>query len=205
MRFAARALSVLLHPVWMPTLTLVLAFSVDPQLSFAFSPEGRLIVYAMVLVMTALFPLTSTWMMVRSGLVGSLAMPDRRERILPFVLTLIYYGMAYYLLRRTPNHPATWAMALGMLLALTATLLLTVRWKVSAHMVGIGGLLGAFLALMWLHGVQAPLVLCGLFTAAGALGSARLLVGDHSPAQVYVGLALGLACTFGCTVTGLYY
>lgn len=205
MRTAARLLSVLLHPVWMPTLTLVLAFTVDPHLAFAFTPEGRLIIYAMMFVMTALFPLASTWMMVRSGLLGSLSMPDRRERILPFLLALIYYAMAYYLLRRTPNHPATWAMAFGTFIALLLTLLITLRWKISAHMVGLGGALGALLALMWLHGVHVPLVLSALFVLAGLLGTVRLFLTDHSPGQVYAGALVGAACTFACTAAGLYY
>lgn len=198
MRFAARALSVLLHPVWMPTLTLMMAFTVDQRLSFFIAPRFRLMLFAMVFVMTALFPLASTWMMMRSGLLGSLAMPARRERLLPFFITLVYYGGTYYLLRRSPLHPITWSLFLGMFLALLLTLLITTRWKISAHLVGIGGALGALLALMWVNGVRAPLLLCALLVLAGALGTARLLVTDHTPAQVYAGALLGLACTFVC-------
>lgn len=204
MRKAAHVLSVVLHPVWMPTLALVVAFAIDPHLTFAFSPQGQWIIIGMVFIMTALFPITSVFLLWRNGTVSRLSMPGRRERFVPALITLIYLGMAYYLLRRTPNHPATLALFTGIILALLLDLLINARWKVSLHMTGIGGLIGLVPALMIVHGAVAcflPL----LFIMAGALGSARLLVTDHSPAQVYAGLLVGAVCTFGCITYGIHY
>jgi hypothetical protein len=42
----------------------------------------------------------------------------------------------------------------------------------------------------------APVIL-----AVGALGTARLLISDHTPAQVHAGAALGFLTTFGCVIT----
>jgi hypothetical protein len=205
MRKAAHVLSLLLHPVWMPTLAILIAFWADPHLTIGFTAKGRWIIVGMVFIMTALFPIISTLMVWRTGAVSELAMPMRRERILPFVLSLVYFGMAYYLLRRTPNHPVTLALFTGCVSALVATLLVTLGWKISAHMVGIGGLVGMLLGLMLVHGAQAPALLGLLFVVSGALGTARLLVTDHSPAQIYAGGALGMFCTFFCVVLGLYF
>lgn len=204
MRKAAHVLSLLLHPVWMPTLALLIAFRIDPHLTFAFSPQGQRVIIGMVFIMTALFPAASMLMLWRSGLVSELAMPLRKERLMPFLLTLIYFGMAYYLLRRTPNSPATLSIFLGIILALAADLLLTLRWKVSIHMTGMGGLVGIVLGLMLVHGARTPLFPL-LLLLAGALGTARLLVYDHTPAQVYTGAAIGFAATFGCIVLGILY
>ncbi|MBP8823325.1 MAG: hypothetical protein KBH07_06755 [Flavobacteriales bacterium] len=204
MRKAAHVLSLVLHPVWMPTLALLLAFRIDPHLTFTFSAEGQRVILGMVFVMTALFPVASMIMLWRSGMVAELAMPRRGERILPYLLTLVYFGMAYYLLRRTPNSSTTLSLFTGMVLALAADLLLTLHWKVSLHMTGIGGLVGMVLGLMVVHGVRTPL-LPGLLLLAGALGTARLVVGDHTPAQVYAGAAIGVLATSGCIVFGIWY
>lgn len=194
----ARGLSIVLHPIFMPLYSLVLAFELDFRLSFFLPPTLRWITYAMVFVMTVLFPLTSTLMLVRGGMVSSLRMPERRERVGPFAMTLLYYGLAYWLLTRTAHHEATYAMFTGGLLALVLTTAITVFWKISAHMVGMGGLLGALAALAWLHG-SVPLWLLSLAVLlCGALGSARLIDSDHSPAQVYAGTAVGFAATFTC-------
>jgi len=204
MKQAAHLLSLLLHPVWMPTLALLLAFAIDPHLTFAFSQKGQWIILGMVFIMTALFPISSMFMLWRSGMVSELAMPRRSERIVPYILVLIYFCMAYYLLRRTPNHPLVLSLFTGIVLALVVDLLLTLRWKVSIHMTGIGGLVGMVLALWTAHG-PGGFLLPVLFILAGALGTARLLVTDHTPAQVYTGAAIGLIATFGCMVFGLYY
>ena len=203
MRKAAHVLSVLLHPVWMPTLAVAIAFHSDPHLTFAFSQRGQWMIIGMVFVMTALFPISSMFMLWRSGAVGELAMPVRKERTVPLLLTLVYCGMAYYLLRRTPNAPATLALFFGIMLTMAAVLFINLRWKISLHTAGIGGLVGMMLGLMLVHGVSSwPLPL--LFLLGGALGTARLLVTDHTPAQVYAGASIGLLATFGCLVFGVY-
>lgn len=204
MRLLARVLSVLLHPVWMPTLTLFLAFSLDPFISFSFTSEGRLVIYGMVFVMTAVFPIISALMMLRNGLISTLSMPIRTERTLPFVLSWSYCGMTYYLIRRTPMHPTAWALFFGILVALLATTLINLRWKISAHMVGIGGIIGTLLALMLMHGVRAPFMLCALFMVAGALGTSRLYLTDHTQAQIHLGALLGAVCTSGCILFGVW-
>ncbi|MCB0771974.1 MAG: hypothetical protein KDB93_01220, partial [Flavobacteriales bacterium] len=131
MRKAAHVLSVVLHPVWMPTLALVVAFAIDPHLTFAFSPQGQWIIIGMVFVMTALFPVSSMLMLWRSGAISALSMPVREERTLPLLLTLIYFCMAYYLLRKTPNHPATLALFTSIIMSIAAALLINLRWKIS--------------------------------------------------------------------------
>ncbi|MCC6840151.1 MAG: hypothetical protein IT230_08335 [Flavobacteriales bacterium] len=204
MRKAAHVLSLVLHPVWMPTLALFIAFHIDPHLTFTFSAQGQRVLLGMVFIMTALFPIASMVMLWRSGMVSELAMPVRSERIMPYLLTLVYFGMAYYLLRRTPNSSTTLSLFAGMFMALAADLLITWRWKVSLHMTGIGGLIGMVLGLMLVHGVRTPW-LPVLLLLAGALGTARLLVTDHTPAQVYVGALIGMAATFGCIIYGVYY
>ncbi len=195
MKTAANALSVLLHPVWMPTLTIAICFAIDPFLRYGFTRDGVWILYGMVFTMTAFFPLLSALLMRRTGMVTDITMPQRMERIPAYFITLLYHGMCYYLLWRTNMHPDLLAIFLGALVALIALLVITFRWKISAHMTGIGGLIGSVVALMLEHGAYAPLLLCALFVVAGALGTARLIASDHSPAQIYSGFLLGCSCT----------
>ena len=203
MRPLAHALSVLLHPLWMPTVLVALGLWLDPHIRMGLLPQGLWILCGMVLVMTGLFPLTSVLLMQRSGLVSHLTLPGREERLPVYVLTLIYYGMAYWLLRRTLVHPALLGFFFGALVAVLAVLLINLRWKISAHMTALGGVAGALLGMMALHGVPAGALLVLVFVLLGALGSARLLASDHSPAQVYAGALLGGACVYACGFWGI--
>ncbi|HMQ75136.1 MAG TPA: hypothetical protein PKE21_01755 [Flavobacteriales bacterium] len=203
MRPLAQALSIALHPVVMPLLTLVLAFRLDPHISFFLPPPVQWFTFGMVAVMTIVFPVSSTVLLWRSGAISGLTMPLREERIVPLLMTMLYLGMCLYLLHRGPHHPATYALFTGVLLAVALTLVVTLRWRISAHMVGIGGLLGALSGLQLLHGTFAPLELAVLIVLAGALGSARLLVGGHTAGQVAAGTVLGFLSTWTCVVLGI--
>lgn len=193
MRALAHGLSVLLHPVWMPTLLIVLGVALDPFLGPRYVVDQRLLLlYVVVFVMTVAFPLSSTWMLIRSGMVPDWQMHGRGDRVPVYLLTLLYYGMTYWLLRRTAANPQLLSIALGSTLVLVCVFLVNLRWKISAHMAGIGGVLGTLLALLLFRNIQAPLLLATAFIAVGALGSARLKVSDHSPAQVHAGTLLGV-------------
>ena len=201
---AARWLSMVLHPLFMPLLSLVLAFQLDFRLSFFIPPTMRWITYGMVFVMTVLFPLTSTLMLIRGGMVSSLRMPERRERIGPFIMAILYFSLAYWLLKRNTHHEATYALFTGGLLALAATTVITFFWKVSVHMVGIGGLLGMLSALAWLHDSVPLWALSIAIVLCGALGRARLVDGGHTPGQVGAGMALGYSSVLAC-MAGSWY
>jgi hypothetical protein len=203
MRTFANVLSVLLHPLWMPTLTIWLCFGVDPYMSYGFTKTYLLALYGMAFALTALFPLTSALLLRRTGLVNDLTMPTRQERIPAYFMTLGYYVMWYYVLRTRLDNPMTLGIFMGATVGVLLVLLITLRWKISAHMAGIGGLIGALLAVMVTDDREAPLLLCALFVLAGALGTARLVASDHTPAQVYAGALLGCGCVYVCTAFGL--
>ena len=204
MRKAAHALSLLLHPVWMPTVALALALAMDPLLAMMLPERGRHLLLGMIFLMTTVFPITSALMMQRNGAVSELAMPDRKERFAPYTISLVYFAMAYYLLRRTPLHPAVFALFTGIVVSMAGLLLLNFRWKVSAHMAGIGGVIGMLIGLGVIHGMPAPMV-PAFFVLAGLLGSARMVVTDHTWGEVASGMTLGMLSTLTCLLFGLYF
>ncbi|MBK9418221.1 MAG: hypothetical protein IPN62_13305 [Flavobacteriales bacterium] len=92
----------------------------------------------------------------------------------PTGITFIYYVISWYLMFRTPLHPAVPAVMAGASAALLFTLIITLQWKISAHMVGIGGMLGALAAINSLHALDLFLLVT-IIVLAGMLGTARLL------------------------------
>jgi membrane-associated phospholipid phosphatase len=83
--------------------------------------------------------------------------------------------------------------------------MITRSWKISIHMVGIGGLLGAVLALTTYHyPMDALILLCSIILIAGGLASARLWLGAHTKGQVYAGFAVGFCSVFLNIVLGIW-
>lgn len=196
MRTAALLLSYLLHPSIMPLVTLWVLLQLDPRIGYFLPPSSRYLVLGMVALMTVVFPLTSTLLLRRAGLITDLQLPRREERIAPYLLMLLYLGLTLYLLLRTPLHPIVHGLFTGIMLSVLITLIITLRWKISAHMVGMGGLIGALFAIQYAHGIPIFMPLIVAILLAGLVATSRLITSDHSHGQIHAGALLGGSCTF---------
>ena len=200
----AKILSWVLHPILMPVIAVALAMYVDPPLVYFVPPPARSIMLAMLAVMTIAFPLTSTLLLIKAGVVRDVHMHIRQERIAPYLLTLIHFGLAYYLFRQAPVHPALLAVLFGSILATALTFVITFFWKISAHMVGAGGVIGMLSGISFIHHIPLLDLTAVAIVLAGALGTARLLTSDHTQGQVILGALVGWACVHTTTLFHWY-
>jgi len=67
-------------------------------------------------------------------------------------------------------------------------------WKVSTHMVGMGGLVGALVAFGYLFFYNPLWYSCGMILLSGLLGTSRMILRQHSLAQIVVGFFIGFVC-----------
>ncbi len=202
MRRASAWISLLLHPVLMPYITLWLLMAADPHVVYFMREELQRIVLAMLAIMTIAFPIMSTLLLSRLKMISAWQMPHREERVIPFAMAVIYHAITYYVFRRSeiPLHPLLLSALAGILLATLLTTFITVRWKISAHMVGIGGLLGAIAGSSAVHSLPMLPLIALLIIVAGVLGTARMIAGEHTLAQINAGALLGFAATYSCVV-----
>jgi membrane-associated phospholipid phosphatase len=78
----------------------------------------------------------------------------------------------------------------GIVILLTA--LINLKYKISAHMVGIGGLLGALISISSIIRFDMTAFYVLVILLAGVIGFSRLKLEEHKPSQVYAGFLLGL-------------
>lgn len=161
----------------------------------------RWLALGLVLIFTFVLPSLSTALLLWSGQIDSMELPDRRQRPLPLLLTTISFGMVAGMLAWFPQafDALLRYMLVGMTLAVLLTLLISLRWKISAHAVGMGGTV-ALLALLYLGQGSSTAILwwlMGSMLLAGAVLSARLALDAHTPAQVWGGFALGACLVLG--------
>lgn len=143
---------------------------------------------------TLVLPGLGTALLVWLGYADSVELRQRRQRTLPLLLAVFSFGATAGLLywRQDPDPLLFWIMA-GMTLAVLLTFLITLRWKISAHGVGMGGAFGLLLLLNLnsTAGATGLWWLIGCAVVALAVSRARLVLDAHTPAQVWAGLALG--------------
>lgn len=82
-------------------------------------------------------------------------------------------------------------MVLGATITIFVAWMLSFRWKVSIHMIGIGGLTGMLFGLSKILNADLLTIIIITILFSGLLGTSRIILGAHSPKQVYVGFLIG--------------
>lgn len=199
MRLVALVISVVFQPLLMPTLVFAMILFAVPEAT-SIPEEFKDRIFFLILLSTLVIPMVTIIGLKLSGTIKSLHMPEIRDRRVPFLITSIYFILtSWFLYQKSELDPVLW---LGMAVICISVILLTsvsFFWKMSAHMTGLGGLLGVVLVLgakfpnfEILYPLLMVLVLCGI------VASSRLYLQAHRPLEVYVGFAAGfLVCWTG--------
>ncbi len=204
MRVFAHIFSIILHPAIIPTLTVFFMVRLDP-LHSQMIPEGDLwrILIALA-ILTGVLPLLSVFILHRAGLIESLDLNRRKDRPYPYIITLFYLIITYIMLLGPGLPSLIYAALMGGIVAFFGLALMTLLWKVSAHLCAYAGMVGAISGL-FVH-TRFPLqdFLVAMVLIGGLLASARLKLGAHSLSELALGTAWGFFCSFFFVSRNLY-
>lgn len=195
--FASQLISVFAHPLFIPLYSAWILFNSNNYLSYAVSPKLQDFLYLLIFVITYLIPAGLTWILWQKGWVSSLELEDKKERTLPLFLTLCCYIVSIYFLISLPIPRILGLTMMGASLALLITMLINLRWKISMHMIGAGGLMGLFYAFGKYFHFPSLQILLVISMVSGLIAAARLYRGAHTPAQIYIGFGVGFLLEFG--------
>lgn len=189
----AKMVSLILHPVIMPVLGLLVIFNSGTYL--AYLPfDSKKFVFLVVSLCTIVIPLCLMPFFLYQKLIMNFKTDSRKERYLPLTTAFLFYTVCYIRVLRFPIPPAYHAFILGCTIAVLCALIISLFWKISVHMSGIGGLTGLIVFLIWSQRVNLQFLLILSIISAGLIGFARLQMKAHNPAQVYSGFLAGLFC-----------
>ena len=188
----SKFISIVLHPVFMPLLALHLTLEALPSIVFLISKDLNYI-YGILICCAIILPLLSIFFLIKKGKVSSLEMSNHKERPLPLYITVLWMSLGLYLLNYTLIYtPLLKAELFGAILIILFAAIISKFWKISLHLLGIGGVVGVFIALQLMGEGVLHLLLIFLLLS-GILGVARLEEKAHNYAQVYVGFLLGVS------------
>lgn len=208
-------LSYLFHPILLPILGLYFMFE-TPTNSPGFLVtslydlplEFKLNLYKLFGFLTVLAPGISLWIMYQNKIISSLKLENRLERFTPIGITATYYIMNYILLRiMIPNHDILsfiFPYAFSISLTVCAAYILNYYTKISLHMLGFFGLIGAIMGYFQNQLDYNLFFLLFLIIVGGFVGSARLYLKAHSLKEVILGIVVGFGIGFLCMKFELY-
>lgn len=188
----AQFVSVLGHPLFMPSYAFGLLILCNPYINIMINDSLKLWVFIILGLFTIFMPIISAILLKRFRIINSLYMQSAQERMWPFVFTLLWYYMSFQLLSKLYLPHSFVLLMLGAISAIGMALVITLRWKISIHMLGIGGVIGAIIGISHRYQFDHSLLIIGLVLFAGLIGFARLKTKSHNHSQVYVGFLVGL-------------
>lgn len=192
MTIFSKIISFLFHPLLIPLAGFYLMFNSNSALS-VIEPDLKFYIYILVLFTTVLFPLMAIPVLIAFGAVKNIQMEDHRERVLPLLITAFGYAAGYFILTQVPFiDPFIRYFLLSASIAIIISALVSIKWQISIHLTGIGGLLGTLLALAFKYQVNIILPIMIIILITGLLGTARLYLAAHNGTQVLAGFSVGL-------------
>lgn len=198
MQVLATIISYVFHPVFMPTIMAVALYLFSPVSFKGMEPGILKLRLASIIVSTVFFPLLSVLLMKALGFIQSIHMRDSRDRIIPLIATMIFYfwiQMVFSGLKGTP--PILKILLLGCFWSVIALFMLNIFFKISMHTTAAGGMIGIMLVLLFTSPVNLMTPLFVALIIAGLIGTARLVLNEHRPGEIWFGYFVGIAVQLG--------
>lgn len=194
----AKGLSILLYPLFVPTYGMLL-FCATYSVYFHVLPSAYWWVSIVgTLLLTCIIPITAILLLIRRGSVSDLYIEQAEERTTPYIYTVFCFAFWCYFMCSALNVPTCILLTgIGATVALIIVALVNRRWKISAHLSGLGGLVGGVMSFCMCTGIAPHIwLVISILALSLLLMYARLYLNAHTPMQVVGGFLLGLVMTF---------
>jgi hypothetical protein len=192
-RNVARIISYIFHPLFIPVYLSWLVVQTQSYLFASFSNWEKTLFIIRFGVMYVMFPLVSVLLMKALGFISSIHLKTQRDRIIPYVVCMIYYWWMWYVLHNQPQYPNEFViLSLAIFLASIGGLMANINMKISMHAIA-AGVMAAFVMVLGLsQDVNFGVYISLSVLLAGCICTARLIDGDHTAREIYWGLFIGV-------------
>ena len=190
----ARVTSIVFTPFSIPFLAFLVLFLFSYLRIMPILYKG--IVLGIVYCFTILTPTITIFLFRKINGFARQELSERKKRFVPILLTIISYVFCLLMMRKL-NIP--WYMTGIIFVSLVISIiciLVNLKWKLSEHMAGMGGIIGGLVSFSALFSYNPVVWLCLFILIAGILGSARIVLGHHTLGEVLSGFVVGLVCSF---------
>ena len=197
-RMFAHLFSIVFHPLFIPVMAAWYLVYIQPGYFTGFSATEKSLVVLRVGYNTIFFPALTVVLLKAVGFIKSILLKSKRDRIIPYIATNIFYFWMYLVFKNNDEIPSILTgFIFGIFLGSTLALLANIYFKISMHALGMGAFTGLILVIIF-SGFQYLLFLPAMVVLllTGLVCSSRLIVSDHTPFEIYTGLLIAIICQF---------
>jgi len=193
--------SLVFQPLLIPTFAMLLLMNMDV---FILLPlQWRLKAIVGTFIFTGLLPALPIWLLMKRGEVNDLFISKREERTMPYLFSFMAYVFWALFMWRTLQFPMfIVAMGMGSAVSIFIIILINLRWKISAHAAGMGGLCGSVFGVCYRTAINPVWFLAIILLISALVAFSRLELKAHTPGQVLAGFVVGFIMVF---TPGLFF
>ena len=204
----AQGISVLIHPLFLYAYMLLIIAQFSPLFFAQLDPMEKSQLIMLNIIYTTVFPLIAILLMKALGIIPSIHMEERKDRIGPFIAAAVFYSWTFINVRKSELLPDIAVITLlAVLISLYLAFIINLVEKISIHGLGTGGMM----AFSVYYFITEPQALVGPFNFFGQaslvnvsvlipvgiiafalVAWARLYLNKHTLRQVLLGNLVGI-------------
>lgn len=195
----ARIVSLIFTPFMVPFVAFCLLFfftylSIMPL-------QYKLTVLGLVYCFTILLPMLGIYLFQKINGWTFHELGHREKRFIPYGMTILSYMACLLTMYRIHLPRYMSGIIVATLICMVICTAINTRWKISTHMASSGMMVGGLLSYSFIFQFNPVEWLCFFILLAGMLGSARIIVKQHTLNEVTGGFFVGLFCG----ITGILF
>lgn len=193
LKFAAKIISWIFHPVFIPVYVLIFLLREQSYLFVALTGGKKTLTVIQFAVMYALFPVVTALLLKALDFIGSIYMKTQKDRIIPYVICMIYYFWVWYVIKNQSIYPDELVQfTLSVFISSVLGLMSNAYMKISMHAMAVGAM-ATFILILALQGtISSGIYISAVLLITGLVCTARLVVSDHTNKEIYSGLFIGV-------------
>ncbi|MEO6219295.1 MAG: hypothetical protein ABIO81_02625 [Ginsengibacter sp.] len=195
-RFFACLFSYIFHPLFIPLYVTYYLVFIHTGYFNGINNHGKWWILLRVAYNMAFFPMVSVLLLKGIGFINSIFLKTQKERIIPYIVSNIFFFWMYLVFRNQPEVSAILtSFVFSVFVSSSVALIANTYFRISMHAIAVGGLLGLILIILFTNAsspVTLPVVISLLVT--GIVCTSRMIVGNHSQKDIYFGLLCGIFC-----------
>jgi hypothetical protein len=199
LKFFAKFISYLFHPVFVPLYVVVFMVYIHPYLFTSVGAWNKTRIVMMAALMFTFFPLVTVFLLRALNFIGSIHLETKKDRIIPLIACGVWYFWITYIWWNSnkmedalPIPKEAVQLALATFLASWMGLMANIKIKISLHAIAVGVMVTLFLQMALSQDLNFGTWLSVALLVTGLVCTARFIVSDHTLQEVYGGLAVGI-------------
>jgi len=190
-----KVISFVFQPLLMPTFGIIMLLFTN--LALFYTDIWKWFALGGTFLFTAILPATPILMMMRKGQIRDLYISKREQRTFPYLFSLLAYIFWTIFMWRVLQVPFfIVAMGVGSVLSIIIITMVNMKWKISAHLSGIGGLTGGVFAYCYVMAVNPVWLMILMLVISALTALSRIELKAHTPTQTLAGFTVGFLMVF---------